>query len=196
MNARTFASALCAAVLAVACLAPAAPAAWADDSDDGNVVNPLQMPDNSFLYDTSIYDLINADPTYEGSTVQITGEVVGDAVHALEDPGKTWLTLSSTDEKAPGSISVLVDDDDVRLVDTYGAFGTTGTILRVKGTYHLSCGEHEGIMDVHADSVSAVTEGQTYHEEFNFDDFVPGIFVCAVGLVLSIAYYIMRERNL
>lgn len=195
MKSRALSSALCALALVVACALPTA-AAWADDNDSANVINPLQMPDNSFLYDTSIYDLINADPTYEGSTVQIIGEVVGDAVHDLEDEGKTWLTLSSTDKKAPGSISVLVDDDDVSLVDTYGAFDKTGTILRVKGTYHLSCSEHEGTMDVHADSVTAVTEGQTHEEEFDFDDFVPGIIVCAVGLVLAIAYYIMRERNL
>lgn len=195
MKVCTLSRALCALVLVVACALPA-PAAWADDDDGANVINPLQMPDNSFLYDTSIYDLVNADPTYEGSTVQITGEVVGDAVHDLEDPGKTWLTLSSTDRKAPGSISVLVDNDDVKLVDTYGAFNKTGTVLRVKGTYHLSCSDHEGTMDVHADSVTAVTKGQTSHDEFDLGDFVPGIMLCVCGVALAVTYYILRERNL
>ena len=30
-------------------------------------------------------------------------------------------------------------------IDTFGAYGKTGTTLQVRGTFHLVCPEHEGL---------------------------------------------------
>lgn len=185
--------ALCCA-LAVALFIIAPPTyGWAEDTT--NKINPSQMPDNSFLYDTNIYDLLHAGSSMEGNTVQITGEVVGDLLTDGDDSSKAWITLSSTDPKKPGDISVLIDKTEAELIDSYGAYGVKGTIARVKGTFHVTCPVHEGTMDIHADTVSAVQEGSTYSEEPNLDKFKWGIILCAVGVGLSSLYYVLRERQ-
>ena len=50
--------------------------------DPKNRVNPQQMPDSSFLYDTSIAELANADPYMNNQTVQVVGEAIGDILAA------------------------------------------------------------------------------------------------------------------
>ena len=62
-------------ILLAALLLAAAPA-LAKDKD--NQVDTGLLPDSSFIYETSIYALQTSDTYYEGQTVQITGEVVGD----------------------------------------------------------------------------------------------------------------------
>lgn len=169
--------------------------AWAEDGQDDNVVNPQQTPDSSFLYDTNIYDLANATASYQGQTVQVTGEVIGDAIIAEEDPGKHWITLDSTDNGKEGSISVLIDDSYLSGIDTYGEYGKVGTTLRVKGTFYLACPTHEGIIDIHADTVNVVERGKVTPEAFDINMFVPGIIACAVGLGLALLFRFLRERQ-
>ncbi|WP_283169900.1 hydrolase [Curtanaerobium respiraculi] len=185
------------AFLAIVCalaIAPV-PAAFADETSSENVINTQQMPDSSFLYDTSIYDLANADTSYDDAIVQVTGEVVGDAISDSTVAGKTWITLSSLDANREGSIAVLIDDDDLDLIDTYGKYGATGTTLTVKGTFHLACGVHEGATDIHADEVKATAAGKATPDVFDIHDFIPGIVLVFVGALLTLLYHWMRERQ-
>ena len=77
---------MAAAALAFALALPAfacPQAAFADEPAEGdNAVNVTQLPDSSFIYDTSITDLSTADTYYDKQTVQVTGEVVGDRITA------------------------------------------------------------------------------------------------------------------
>lgn len=184
-----------ACVLACVLAIGIAPSAALAHTDDTNQINPSQMPDNSFLYDTSIYDLLQSNSSTEGKTVQVTGEVVGDLLADTENPSQAWITISSTDPKKPGDISVLIDASDAELIDSYGRYGTTGTIVRVKGTFHVTCPVHEATMDIHADTISAVQEGQTHVDPPNLDKFKWGIVLCAVGTALSVLYFVLRERQ-
>ena len=42
--------------------------------------------DNSFLYDVDISELAKNNTNYDGKTVEISGEVIGDQVAAEDDP--------------------------------------------------------------------------------------------------------------
>ena len=64
--------AVLAVLLAAVFALPAA--AHADEPAEGdNAVNTQQLPDSSFIYDTSIVDLSGADAYYDNQTVQVTG---------------------------------------------------------------------------------------------------------------------------
>lgn len=164
-------------------------------NSDDNSVNPRQTPDNSFLYDTSIVELTNADSSYQGKTVQITGEVIGDAIIAEEDPGKYWLTLESLEEGRDSSLSVLVDASTLELIDTYGVYGHVGTTLQIRGTFHLTCPSHEGIMDLHADTAKLVNAGVEEEMSLEGDRFVLGTVLLALGFALHLLYNHLRERE-
>ena len=163
--------------------------------DPSNVVNPRQTPDNSFLYDTSIDELVQADSSYQGNYVQIVGEVVGDSLAAEEDPGHHWITLESLEHGSSSSISVLIDDKYLGFIDAYGRYNQVGTKLQVRGTFYLTCPSHEGIMDIHAESVRLVEPGVKLQEEFDFAQLAPGIVLVLFGIALTVLYNHLHEKE-
>ena len=110
-------------------------AAEADDllnEDDHNYVNERQMPDGSFLYDTSIEALASADAYYDGATVVVTGEVVGDRINAEIGSNSCWITLYSLRKATsemynPSSIQVYVSNSLADSIDMYGRYNVRGT---------------------------------------------------------------------
>ena len=162
------------------------------ESDNGETPKPVDNPDNSiddgqtsdnsFLYDASIADLAGADSYYDKQTVQVTG----DADHV-------WIVLRDSDTGS--TVTVFVRRSDLRKIDTYGTYGTTGTTLRVRGMFNLACSQHEGESDVHAQVVNVVSAGYEHKDVFNVEDFAPGVIALAVGIVLALVFWRMRERS-
>lgn len=164
-----------------------------EDVDAGNAVNVQQRPDSSFIYDTSIDDLAVADSYYDGQTVQVTGEAVGDNIRAGLFDGHSWITLES--EGGRSYISVYLSDEQAGRIDEFGEYGVTGTTLQIQGTYHLACQEHDGLSDLHAEVVSVVAPGAANPDKFDPRNFAFGALLVAVGLVLTGTYYYLRERQ-
>ena len=168
---------------------------------EGNAIDLQQVPDTSFLYDTTIYDLVNLGASGGRiQTVAVKGEVVGEPIRAAH--GKYWITLDHVDDdevidgnKKEASISVLVDGSTLQLIDTYGGYNKKGTILRVRGTFYYACTSHEGIMDIHAESVSVSDRGETSVDEFDINEFMPGIVLCVIALALTAVYQFLAERQ-
>ena len=178
--------------------------AWADasnseesgQSDDlNNNVYVNQLPDSSFLYETSIADLAQADSYYEGQTVLVKGEVVGDRVNDEFSDANCWVTLQDSAQN-PSVVAVFMSKDQSSVVDTYGHYGTVGTQLQVRGIFHLECAEHQGMSDIHAEEVSALQEGYENSPEPNMRILGVALVACLVGAALMVTYYIRRERML
>ena len=163
------------------------------DSENGNYINLQQTPDSSFLYDIAISDLCSAEVSFQKKTVQVKGEVVGHALRAEQDPGMYWITLKSEPGQKEGSLSVLVNENQLGAIDSYGKYSNRGTILSVKGTFYVACTSHEGVMDIHADTVSAVEAGYAMPDEFDIVDFVPGVILCAIAIALLVVYRSFAE---
>lgn len=180
------------AALLVALASPAA--AWAEDeaADGDNAVDLQQLPDSSFIYDTSILDLSDADAYYDDQTVQVTGEVVGDWING-DDGRHCWITLEDTATGA--TVAVNMTYESATKIDTYGKYNQTGTTLQVRGTYHLVCNDHEGASDLHADAVTVVKVGKTTSDVLSVHEFIPGAVFVLVGLALTGMYYVIRQRQ-
>ena len=180
---------MAAAALAFALALPAfacPQAAFADEPAEGdNAVNVTQLPDSSFIYDTSITDLSTADTYYDKQTVQVTGEVVGDRITA-GDGRPCWLQLAS-----PSDSSTVSADK----VDTYGAYGRKGTTLQVRGTFNLACPDHDGASDLHAQVVTVTEKGKATPDEFDINAFTPGMVTVMIGLAMMVVFYLLRERQ-
>lgn len=154
--------------------------------DPDNRVNPQQMPDSSFLYDTSIAELADADPYMNNQTVQIVGEAIGDILNAADDPNCVWVMLQEKVDNDYPQISVFMTRSQADLIDHLGRYGVQGTKLQVRGEFHLACPQHEGLTDLHAESVSVVSRGSVTPQTFDVQQFVPGavLFVVAGALLL------------
>lgn len=188
--------ALAVIALSIACALPGMPA-WAAEGDGApgpNEVNPQQMPDSSFIYDTSIADLSSADSYLNNQTVQVVGEVVGDRINAEFDSANCWIALQAIDG-SNADIPVFMTKESSRAIDRYGAYGVRGTTLQVRGTFHLTCPEHDGLTDLHADHVSVVKKGEDLREPLDPQRFVPGAVMIVLGAVLIIVFYRLRESQ-
>ena len=187
---------MAAAALAFALALPAfacPQAAFADEPAEGdNAVNVAQLPDSSFIYDTSITDLSTADTYYDKQTVQVTGEVVGDRI-AAGDGRHCWLQLASPADSS--TVSVYVTNESADKVDTYGTYGRKGTTLQVRGTFNLACPDHDGASDLHAQVVTVTEKGKATPDEFDINAFIPGMVTVMIGLAMMVVFYLLRERQ-
>lgn len=177
----------------------AAPVADDQSDDSRNYVNERQRPDGSFLYDTSIEALASADILYDNTTVSVVGEVMGDRISAEVGSNSCWLTLYSlhtsvTKTYKPSSVEVFVSNTLADAIDTYGRYNVHGTHVQVDGTYHLSCVDHDGISDIHADSLQVVQAGTKVNDPLKLSEFLPGVIAVGLGLLLMLVYRRMKER--
>ena len=170
------------------------PAAFADEGEQ-NLVDPTQRADNSFIYDTTIESLFEQSSLYEGRTVQVVGEVIGDRISASGEPGLYWIELTVIDAEDKSSISVLMSEEQANQIDRYGKYGVTGTTLQVRGTYHQACNEHDGLPDIHATNSSVMSRGVDHPDAFVPGEFVPGFIAVFLGAVLMGIFYFARERT-
>lgn len=160
----------------------------------GNEINDGQVSDTSFLYDAAIADLAGADSYYDGQTVQVRGEAVGEAIRMTEGPqGFVWVTLA--DVESNSSVSVVMRKTDADKIDTYGAYGKTGSQVRVQGTFNLACNEHEGESDIHATSVTVEEKGFVHPDRFDIHAFFPGLAALVLGAFLMVMFWYVRERS-
>lgn len=209
-----------AATLVASLMCP--PLALADESSaQENEVDVSQLPDSSFIYDTSIIDLSTADSYYDKQTVQVTGEVIGDKILVDADDDHCWITLSAsgsttvttllsstastavnaqTDAQISKASSiatttVYMTKTAAEKIDLFGRYGQKGTTLQVRGTFHLACAEHSGVSDIHAQVITVTQKGKVTPDPFDPVKFVPGIIAIAVGLALMVLFRWLQERQ-
>ena len=160
----------------------------------GNKVNVNQLPDSSFLYDTDIAELAKADTFNDGQTVQVKGEVVGDAINDEENDSFRWISLQDDDDLNPATLAVLVDEKQLALIDSFGRYGRQGSILQVRGSYHLACADHDGLSDIHAEEVQVLSEGKEIDTPINPVVITAAVISVFLGCALLVLYSIRRER--
>lgn len=183
-----------AGMLTPGCTGALSAVAYADEPAEGdNAVNTQQLPDSSFIYDTSIGDLAQADSYFDNQTVQVVGEAVGDAIRSGLDGRHRWITLSAEGDSS--TISVHMTSEQAAKIDTFGKYGARGTMLQVRGTFYLVCPDHDGISDLHAEVVTVVSRGEEVPDEFDANAFAPGIVTVVAGLALLGVFYWLRERQ-
>lgn len=166
-----------------------------EDAETKNKVNEGQLPDSSFLYDTDISELASADSFYDNQIVQIRGEVVGDRI-ADEAGAGYWITVEDTesDTSSRAVVAVFMTEEQTQAIDTYGRYGVQGTIVQVRGMFHLECKAHQGLSDVHAEQVTPVTKGSVLDIKPNSAILTAAFFALLFGFGLLIVYYRLRER--
>ncbi len=168
--------------------------AWADEPETSsdNTVNTNQLPDSSFLYDVPISELTTADSFHDQQTVQVKGEVVGDLIADESDASRCWVSLQELDTEVPAVVSLYMTREFAKQIDAFGHYGQQGTTLQVMGTFHLACSDHQGLSDIHVETVSVVASGKTINNEASSILFSLAWIFPLVG-VLLVLYY--RHRN-
>lgn len=125
-----------------------------------------------------IKDLIENMKKYDGQTVTIGGEVIGDLMvrgtHA-------WFTVdddpySNKSVEAGGelvgmsnmSMSVWADKTDTESMKILGGYKNKGDQVTVTGVFNRACHEHGGDTDIHAVSVEVIRPGRPFSHHFQY----------------------------
>lgn len=165
------------------------------EDEASNHVTVNQLPDSSFLYDSSIADLAAADKTYEGQTVLVRGEVVGDLISDEHTAENCWISLQDEDELAPAVMSVYLTRESAAAIDSYGRYGVQGSTLQVRGTFHLQCPDHQGLTDIHAEETTVLAKGKEISKPVDPVLMAAAVFLVLIGLVMLGWYSHKREQQ-
>lgn len=165
-----------------------------DAEDNGNTVDTAQLPDSSFVYDVSIAELQDADSYLESRTVQVTGEAVGDIIYDEVDKNHRWITVNALPGETEATIQVYATADQAAKIDTLGRYQVTGSTVSVMGEFHLVCGQHDGITDLHAASLTVTRPGSQHRASFDAKEFAPALLLVLLGGAFFMFYHRKREE--
>ena len=131
---------------------------------------------------------MSANRALNGSEVSFTGEAVGDIVNA--DEGHKWVNIRGSSNSA---ISVYMPDDLAKLIQNVGDYHMTGTTLKITGTYHIACPEHEGELDVHASTAEVTDNGGPVTHMVAPGRLEAAFVLCIVAGLLLMAFLLVRR---
>lgn len=125
-----------------------------------------------------IKDLIEDMKKYNGETVTIEGQAIGDLMvrgtHAWftvdDDPysNKSMEEGGALVGMSNMSMSVWADKIDTENIKILGGYKNKGARVRVTGVFHRACQEHGGDTDIHAFSVEVIGPGHPFSHHFQY----------------------------
>ena len=106
-------------------------------------------------YSETFDELITKCKEYDGKTVTIEGEVVGEVALRGKRKGFAWLNISDGNY----GIGVFAPTSMVPVINHTGNYKTKGDTLSVVGILHRACPEHGGGLDIHAAQIRLTAKG-------------------------------------
>ncbi len=126
----------------------------------------------------------------DGRRVTIQGEAIGEDLRA--GPDYRWVNLLGESV----AVGVYMHEMDAGLIDSYGSYKSTGDIVRVTGTLNFACDEHGGDLDVHAEIVEVVEEGQPVSRDLDLWKLLVVAVALAVFGAQTLVYRWYRARSM
>lgn len=129
-------------------------------------------------------DLIERAKELHGKEVVYTGEAIGDAMRRGDH---SWVNVND----GSNAVGIWLDETQIAAIRIYGSYNEAGDLVRIRGTFHRSCPEHGGDIDIHALEVAIVKPGgPTGHEVKN-----TSIILAAVLLPISLGLLMAWRRK-
>ncbi len=137
---------------------------------------------NCFAQVSTSSDLLNNAKQYDGKTVNYKGEVIGDVMIRGDH---AWLHVND------GSIAIGIWAPKMMIQDIgyIGDYHKKGDTVEVSGTFHRSCLEHGGDLDIHASEIKKVTQGSLVIQPISRRK----IFIGISSLALVLLFYALKK---
>lgn len=108
----------------------------------------------------SITDLVSDPLGFDGHTVTVRGEAIG---QALRRGNYAWVNLSD----GGNALGIWITLADAGKIAYYGDYRHTGDTVEVTGVFHRDCEEHGGDVDIHCQLLRDVSPGQELDENIS-----------------------------
>jgi hypothetical protein len=127
-------------------------------------------------------ELINNAKQYDGKTVNYRGEVIGEVMVRGD---YVWLHVNDNII----AIGIWAPKTIVQDICYAGDYHKKGDIIEVSGTFHRSCLEHGGDLDIHASEIKTITPGGLVIQPISSKKAYIGIS----SLVLVLLIYVLKK---
>lgn len=107
---------------------------------------------------TEINTLIEKSQAFDGQTITIEGEAIGEAMLRGE---YAWINISDN----TNAIGVWLKASDAQKIKSFGDYRHKGDIVKITGTFSRNCTEHGGDVDIHSHSLEIIEQGFNRPEE-------------------------------
>ena len=127
-------------------------------------------------------DLLNNAKQYDGKTINYKGEVIGDVMIRGD---YAWLHVND------GTIAIGIWAPKTLIEDIRyaGDYHKKGDIVEVTGTFHRSCSEHGGDLDIHASEIKKVISGSPVIQPISRKKVYFGVY----SLILVLLFHALKK---
>ncbi len=143
---------------------------------------PTVSSSNCYAQTPTSLELINNAKQYDGKTVNYRGEVIGEVMVRGEF---AWLHVND----GIIAIGIWVPKTMVQDILYAGNYHKKGDIVEVFGTFHRSCLEHGGDLDIHASEINKITPGSLVIQPISRKK----VYIGVSSLVLVLLFYALKK---
>ncbi len=125
-------------------------------------------------------EVVEFDPSRDGSVIVVDGEAVGDVLRA--QGGGSWVNILGEEV----GLGIWMIAEMVEEIEHLGHYKHSGDVIRVTGTLNRTCETHGGEFDVHAHDVQILSVGEPVTHPLRLGRGITGI----VGLLLALGMWL------
>ncbi|SNX52950.1 DNA-binding protein [Thermoanaerobacterium sp. RBIITD] len=137
-----------------------------------------------FAAEPTITDMINNPQKYDGKSLSIKGEVIGDI---MKRGDFAWVNISDGNN----ALGVWIPYNLTKDIKYKGNYADKGDIITVQGTFNRVCKEHGGDMDFHADKIIDIKGGEKVNHIIDTNRLV----YLGVATIIVILLAIMKNKK-
>jgi hypothetical protein len=127
-------------------------------------------------------ELINNAKQYDGKIITYKGEVIGDVMIRKE---YAWLHVND----GIIAIGIWAPKTMVHDIRYAGDYHKKGDIVEASGTFHRSCLEHGGDLDIHASEIKIITPGSLVIQPISKKK----VYIGILSLILALLFYALKK---
>ena len=132
---------------------------------------------------TSINNLIENEKSFDGKTVTIKAEAIGEP---MKREDYTWVNVND----GTNAIGIWMKNSDAAKIKNYGNYKNIGDTLKIKGIFKKNCSEHDGDTDIHALQIEVLNEGKLKGVSVGSGTKKAAVIMPASTILMVLIYYL------
>jgi hypothetical protein len=136
----------------------------------------------------TINDLIEESFTYDGQTVTLEAEAIGEA---LQRGDFTWINVND----GTNAIGIWIPSIEAEKIQLYGNYATVGDTISLTGVFHRSCTEHGGDVDIHTNLVIILIPGTIVNHPLSIPKLIWASSLSGGAIICMILFLHDRQRK-
>ena len=148
----------------------------------------IAVPGSASSDPSGINDLVGNPSEYNGQTITLTGEVIGERM--VRQDG-CWINMSD----GSNAIGIWISKSETDRIHVYGDYKHTGDTVTVTGVFYESCPAHGGEPDVHSSRLIVKDTGEERTESISVEKILLAVGVVSAALILFLIY-VGKNKNI